>query len=60
MSTYWAPWPGNMKATRRSVARESAGRTFVLEVEEVRLARPRLREDPEVGKVARRLSTLLE
>jgi ABC-type nitrate/sulfonate/bicarbonate transport system ATPase subunit len=34
--------------------------TFVLEVEEVRLARPRLREDPEVGKVARRLSTLLE
>jgi NitT/TauT family transport system ATP-binding protein len=34
--------------------------TFVLEIEEVRLARPRLREDAEVGKVARRLSTLLE
>jgi NitT/TauT family transport system ATP-binding protein len=34
--------------------------TFVLEVEDVGLPRPRLREDPEVGKVARRLSTLLE
>jgi NitT/TauT family transport system ATP-binding protein len=34
--------------------------TFVLEIEDVRLPRPRLREDPEVGKVARRLSTLLE
>ena len=34
--------------------------TFVLEIEEVRLARPRLREDDKVGKVARRLSTLLE
>ena len=34
--------------------------TFVLEIEEVRLPRPRLREDPEVGKLARRLSTLLE
>jgi ABC-type nitrate/sulfonate/bicarbonate transport system ATPase subunit len=34
--------------------------TFVLEIEEVGLARPRLREDPEVGKVARRLSSLLE
>jgi NitT/TauT family transport system ATP-binding protein len=34
--------------------------TFVLEIEEIRLTRPRLREDPEVGKVARRLSTLLE
>jgi len=34
--------------------------TYVLEVEDVRLPRPRLREDPEVGKVARRLSTLLE
>ena len=34
--------------------------TFVLAIEEVRLPRPRLREDPEVGKVARRLSSLLE
>jgi NitT/TauT family transport system ATP-binding protein len=34
--------------------------TYVLEIEDVRLPRPRLREDPEVGKVARRLSTLLE
>jgi NitT/TauT family transport system ATP-binding protein len=34
--------------------------TVVLEIEDVRLPRPRLREDPEVGKVARRLSTLLE
>jgi NitT/TauT family transport system ATP-binding protein len=34
--------------------------TFVLEIEDVGLPRPRLREDPEVGKVARRLSTLLE
>ena len=34
--------------------------TFVLEIEEVRLGRPRLREDPEVGKIARRLSSLLE
>ena len=34
--------------------------TFVREIDEVRLPRPRLREDPEVGKVARRLSTLLE
>ncbi len=34
--------------------------TFVLEIEDVGLARPRLREDPEVGKVARRLSSLLE
>jgi NitT/TauT family transport system ATP-binding protein len=34
--------------------------TFVLEIEDVRLPRPRLREDPEVSKVARRLSTLLE
>ena len=34
--------------------------TFVLEIEEVRLPRPRLREAPEVGKVARRLSSLLE
>jgi NitT/TauT family transport system ATP-binding protein len=34
--------------------------TFVLEIEEVGLARPRLRENPEVGKIARRLSTLLE
>lgn len=34
--------------------------TFVLEIEEIKLARPRLREDPEIGKVARRLSTLLE
>jgi len=34
--------------------------TFVLEIEEVGLARPRLREDAEVGKVARRLSTVLE
>jgi len=32
----------------------------VLEIEEVRLGRPRLREDPEVGKIARRLSSLLE
>jgi NitT/TauT family transport system ATP-binding protein len=34
--------------------------TFVLAIEEVRLPRPRLREAPEVGKVARRLSSLLE
>jgi NitT/TauT family transport system ATP-binding protein len=34
--------------------------TFVLEIDEVGLARPRLREDPEVGKLARHLSTLLE
>jgi NitT/TauT family transport system ATP-binding protein len=34
--------------------------TFVREIDEVRLPRPRLSEDPEVGKVARRLSTLLE
>jgi len=34
--------------------------TFVREIDEVRLPRPCLREDPEVGKVARRLSTLLE
>jgi len=34
--------------------------TFVLEIEKIGLARPRLREDPEVGKVARRLSALLE
>jgi NitT/TauT family transport system ATP-binding protein len=34
--------------------------TFVLEIEEIRLPRPRLREDPEVGKVTRRLSSLLE
>jgi NitT/TauT family transport system ATP-binding protein len=34
--------------------------TFVREIEEVRLPRPRLREDPEVGKIARRLSALLE
>ena len=34
--------------------------TYVLEIEDVRLPRPRLREDPDVGKVARRLSTLLE
>jgi hypothetical protein len=34
--------------------------TFVLEIEDVGLPRPRLREDPEVSKVARRLSTLLE
>lgn len=34
--------------------------TSVLEIEDVRLPRPRRREDPEVGKVARRLSTLLE
>jgi NitT/TauT family transport system ATP-binding protein len=34
--------------------------TFVLEIEEVVLPRPRLREDPEVGKIARRLSALLE
>jgi NitT/TauT family transport system ATP-binding protein len=34
--------------------------TFVREIEDVALPRPRLREDPEVGQVARRLSTLLE
>lgn len=34
--------------------------TFILEVEDIGLPRPRLREDPEVGKVARRLSMLLE
>jgi len=34
--------------------------TFVLEIEEVPLPRPRLREDPEVGKLVQRLSTLLE
>jgi NitT/TauT family transport system ATP-binding protein len=34
--------------------------TFVLEIEEVTLPRPRLREDPEVGKIAQRLSALLE
>jgi len=34
--------------------------TFVREIDEVRLPRPRLREDPEVGKLARRLSTLLK
>ncbi len=34
--------------------------TFVLEIEDVGLPRPRLREDPEVSRVARRLSTLLE
>ncbi len=34
--------------------------TFVREIEDVGLPRPRLREDPEVGKVVRRLSTLLE
>ena len=32
----------------------------VLLIEEVALPRPRLREDPEVGKLARRLSMLLE
>jgi NitT/TauT family transport system ATP-binding protein len=34
--------------------------TFIREIDEVHLPRPRLREDPEVGKLARRLSTLLE
>jgi NitT/TauT family transport system ATP-binding protein len=34
--------------------------TYVLEIDEIRLPRPRLREDPEVGNVARRLSALLE
>ena len=34
--------------------------TFILEIDEIELARPRPREDPEVGKIARRLSTLLE
>ena len=34
--------------------------TFVLEIEEVTLPRPRLREDPEVSKIAQRLSALLE
>jgi NitT/TauT family transport system ATP-binding protein len=34
--------------------------TFVLEIEEVLLPRPRLRENPEVGKMAQRLSALLE
>jgi NitT/TauT family transport system ATP-binding protein len=34
--------------------------TSVLEIEEVTLPRPRLREDPKVGQIARRLSALLE
>src|SRR6516165_4573141 len=34
--------------------------TSVLEIEEVTLPRPRLREDPEVSKIAQRLSGLLE
>jgi NitT/TauT family transport system ATP-binding protein len=34
--------------------------TFVLEIEDVTLPRPRVREDPDVGRVARRLSALLE
>ena len=34
--------------------------TFVVEIEEVTLPRPRLREYPEVGKIAHRLSALLE
>jgi ABC-type nitrate/sulfonate/bicarbonate transport system ATPase subunit len=34
--------------------------TCVLEIDEVSLPRPRSREDPEVGTVARRLSSLLE
>lgn len=34
--------------------------TFVLEIEAVTLPRPRPREDPDVGKIARRLSALLE
>jgi NitT/TauT family transport system ATP-binding protein len=34
--------------------------TFIREVDEVSSPRPRLREDPEVAKLARRLSTLLE
>jgi NitT/TauT family transport system ATP-binding protein len=34
--------------------------TFVIDIEGVTLPRPRLREDPEVGKIAQRLSALLE
>jgi NitT/TauT family transport system ATP-binding protein len=34
--------------------------SFILEIEEIELARPRQREDPAVGKIAQRLSTLLE
>ena len=34
--------------------------TSVLEIDEIMLRRPRHREDPEVAKLARRLSTLLE
>jgi hypothetical protein len=34
--------------------------SFVLEVAKVDLPRPRLRDDPAVAKLARRLSSLLE
>ncbi|MBV8936841.1 MAG: hypothetical protein JO095_13695 [Alphaproteobacteria bacterium] len=34
--------------------------TSILEIEEVRLPRPRRREDPELAGIVRRLSALLE